>query len=187
LALRISRPAQASFTCPFPQPGQVLCRFRPALQRKSGPRIALPAHRLYYLVNMWPRSTTRGFWRSPRCSVIAQRARVQQRPSHVLATASVSSCMGRFPGRAEAAVLRVCRYIASRLPEVRGRACAGAASASYASYRSDSMYIYTACLAKRRAGPVAGAAWSCGGPICVFSTDFERSRRGVHAHRVPLL
>jgi hypothetical protein len=31
-------------------------------------------------------------------------------------------------------------YIASRLPEVRGRACAGAASASYASCRSDSIY-----------------------------------------------
>jgi hypothetical protein len=41
--------------------GQVLCRFRLALQRKSGPRIALPAHRLYYPVDMWPRSTTRGF------------------------------------------------------------------------------------------------------------------------------
>jgi hypothetical protein len=25
------------------------------------------------------------------------------------------------------------------------------------------------------------AAWSCGGPTCVFSTDFERSRRGAHA------
>jgi hypothetical protein len=33
---------------PFPQSGQILCRFRLALQRKSGPRIALPAHRLYY-------------------------------------------------------------------------------------------------------------------------------------------
>jgi hypothetical protein len=38
----------------------------------------------------------------------------------------------------------------------------------------------TACLAKRPAGPVGGAAWSCGGPICVFSTDFEHSWRGVH-------
>jgi hypothetical protein len=37
--------------------------------------------------------------------------------------------------------LRVCRYIASRLPEVRGRACAGAASASYASCRSGSIYM----------------------------------------------
>jgi hypothetical protein len=38
------------------------------------------------------------------------------------------------------AVFTLTWYIASRLPEVRGRACAGAASASYASYRSD--YIY---------------------------------------------
>jgi hypothetical protein len=43
----------------------------------------------------------------------------------------------------------------------------------------------TACLAKRRAGPSTGNAWSCVGPICVFSTDFERSRRGAHAHRPP--
>jgi hypothetical protein len=35
--------------------------------------------------------------------------------------------------------LRVWRCTASRLPEVRGRACAGAASASYASCRSDSI------------------------------------------------
>jgi hypothetical protein len=46
------QPAKASFTCPFSQSGQILCRFRPALQRKSGPRIALPAHRLYYPVDM---------------------------------------------------------------------------------------------------------------------------------------
>jgi hypothetical protein len=48
-------------------------------QRKSGPRIALPAHaRLYYPVDMWPRSTTRGFAlrRPARCSVITRRARV---------------------------------------------------------------------------------------------------------------
>jgi hypothetical protein len=38
-------------------------------------------------------------------------------------------------------------------------------------------------LAKRPAGPVGGAAWSCGGPICVFAADLERPRRGVHAHR----
>jgi hypothetical protein len=61
----------------------LLCRFRLALQRKSGPRIALPAHRLYYPVDIWPRSTTRGFCGDLRgaCSVITQRARVQQRPS----------------------------------------------------------------------------------------------------------
>jgi hypothetical protein len=35
--------------------------FRLTPQRKSGPRIALPVHRLYYPVDMWPRSTTRGF------------------------------------------------------------------------------------------------------------------------------
>jgi hypothetical protein len=33
---------------------------RLALRRKSGPRIALPAHRLYYPVDIWPRSTARG-------------------------------------------------------------------------------------------------------------------------------
>jgi hypothetical protein len=37
---------------------QVLCRIRLALRRKSGPRIALPAHRLHYPVARWPRSTT---------------------------------------------------------------------------------------------------------------------------------
>jgi hypothetical protein len=36
---------------------QILCRFRLALQRTSGPWVALPAHRLYYPVDMWPRST----------------------------------------------------------------------------------------------------------------------------------
>jgi hypothetical protein len=36
------------------------------------------------------------------------------------------------------------------LPEVRGRACAGAASASYASCRSDSIYILLAPLDIRR-------------------------------------
>jgi hypothetical protein len=35
--------------------------------------------------------------------------------------------------------LRACRYSVSWPPEVRGRACAKAASASYASYRSDSI------------------------------------------------
>jgi hypothetical protein len=46
--------AQPSFFKPFSQsPGQILCRFRLALrQRKSGPRIALPAHRLYYPVDI---------------------------------------------------------------------------------------------------------------------------------------
>jgi hypothetical protein len=38
------------------------------------------------------------------------------------------------------AVLTHTWYSASRLPEVRGRACAQAAGASYASYRSDSLY-----------------------------------------------
>jgi hypothetical protein len=49
---------QAIFT-----PGQILCagRFRLALWRKSGPRIVLPAHRMYCPVDIWPRSTTRGF------------------------------------------------------------------------------------------------------------------------------
>ncbi len=46
------------------------------------------------------------------------------------------------PRRAARRYLRVRRYSASRLPEVRGRACAQAASASYASCRSDSIYIY---------------------------------------------
>jgi hypothetical protein len=35
--------------------------------------------------------------------------------------------------------------------------------------------------APKGGGPAAGAAWSRDGPICVFSTGFERSRRGVHA------
>jgi hypothetical protein len=43
------------------QSDQILCQFRLALRRKSGPWIALPAHRLYYPVDMWPRSTTWGF------------------------------------------------------------------------------------------------------------------------------
>jgi hypothetical protein len=53
-----------SFFKPFSQPTSchvLACRFRPALRRKTGPRIALPAHRLYYPVDIWPRSTTRGF------------------------------------------------------------------------------------------------------------------------------
>jgi hypothetical protein len=46
---------------------QTLCRFRLALQRKSGPRIALPVHRLYYPVpsryvaSVDHTETTRGF------------------------------------------------------------------------------------------------------------------------------
>jgi hypothetical protein len=52
---------KAPFFKPFSQSGQILCRFRLALQRKSGPRIALPAHRLYYPVDIWRRSPTRGF------------------------------------------------------------------------------------------------------------------------------
>jgi hypothetical protein len=48
------------------------------------------------------------------------------------------------PRRAARRYLRIYMwYIASRLPEVRGWAGAGAASASYASYRSDSIYIKT--------------------------------------------
>jgi hypothetical protein len=93
VAAALSRPAKAApFFKPVSQPDQVLCPFRLALQRESGPRIALPAHRLYYLVDTWPRSTTRGalLRRSPRCSVITQRARMQQRPS--AETASVSAC-----------------------------------------------------------------------------------------------
>jgi hypothetical protein len=43
------------------------------------------------------------------------------------------------PGRAARRCLRVCRCSASGLPEVRGRACAKAASASYASCRSGSI------------------------------------------------
>jgi hypothetical protein len=54
-------PAGGSFFKQFSQSAQILCRFRLALQRKSGPRVALPAHRLYYTVDMWHRPTTRGF------------------------------------------------------------------------------------------------------------------------------
>jgi hypothetical protein len=47
------------------------------------------------------------------------------------------------PRRAARRYLRVCRYIASWLPEVRrGRACAKAASASNASCRAGSIYIW---------------------------------------------
>jgi hypothetical protein len=73
------RPAQASFFKPFSQSGQILCRFRLALQRTSGPWIALPAHRLYYPVDMWPRCVdhTGLLRRSARCSVTTRRTRVQ--------------------------------------------------------------------------------------------------------------
>jgi hypothetical protein len=53
----------------------------PAYIRSSGPWIALPAHRLYYPVDMWPRSTTRGFWGDLRGAAMA-----------ISATASVSAC-----------------------------------------------------------------------------------------------
>jgi hypothetical protein len=76
----------------FSQSDQVLCRFRLALQRKSGPRIALPAHQLCYPGGKHVASVDHtGLLRRPaRCSVITQRARMQQRPSS--ATASVSEC-----------------------------------------------------------------------------------------------
>jgi hypothetical protein len=78
-----------------------LCQFRlpgrawrsSANQGKArGSLFALPAHRLYYPVDMWPRSEHHmgRLRRSARCSVITQRARKQQRPSS--ATASVSAC-----------------------------------------------------------------------------------------------
>jgi hypothetical protein len=49
----------------------------------TGPRIALPAHRLYVLPSRYMASVdhTGLLRRSPRCSVITQRARIQQRPS----------------------------------------------------------------------------------------------------------
>ena len=53
---------------------------------------------------------------------------------HVSYSASNEAC--------SPAVFTCTWYSASRLPEARGRACAGAASASYASCRSDSLYIY---------------------------------------------
>jgi hypothetical protein len=57
--------------------------FRLALRRKAGPRIALPAHRLYYLSGRYVTSVDHMglLRRSARCSVITQRARMQQRPS----------------------------------------------------------------------------------------------------------
>jgi hypothetical protein len=56
-----------------------LCRFRLALQRKSGPRIALLAHT--------------GLLRRPaRCSVITQRARMQQRHSSTTASVRFRMC-----------------------------------------------------------------------------------------------
>jgi hypothetical protein len=51
------RSPEAVLTCPFSQSDQILCRFRLALRRKSGPRVALPAHRLYYPVDIRPRSS----------------------------------------------------------------------------------------------------------------------------------
>jgi hypothetical protein len=54
----VFRPAQASFS-PFSQSDQILCRFRLVLQRKSGPWIALPAHRLYY--GWMPHNASFGF------------------------------------------------------------------------------------------------------------------------------
>jgi hypothetical protein len=81
---------------PFLQSGQILCRFRLALQRKSGPQIgAFPAASgtpavlpSRYMASVDHTGLLR---RSPRCSVITHRARMQQRPSS--ATASVSSAV----------------------------------------------------------------------------------------------
>jgi hypothetical protein len=92
LALLISRPAESSFFKPFSQSGQVLCRFRLALRRKSGPRgdrssgtpAVLPSR---YVASVDHTGLLR---RSTRCSVVTQRARMQQQPSS--ATASVSAC-----------------------------------------------------------------------------------------------
>jgi hypothetical protein len=64
-------PSDRSFFKPFSQSGQILYRFRLALQRKSGPRVALPAHRLYYpVVSRYMASVdhTGLLRRSPRCS-----------------------------------------------------------------------------------------------------------------------
>ena len=114
----VFRPAQASFK-PFSQSGQILCRFRLALRRKSGPRIALPAHRLYYPVDMWHRSTTRGFVAT--CEVF----RDHTARAHA-ATAVLSDCF-RFclcglvlcgssapPSRQRATWLSACRRRAKR-------------------------------------------------------------------------
>jgi hypothetical protein len=59
---------------PFSQSCQVLCRFRLARQRKSGPRIALPAYRLYYPVDVTSVDHTGLLRRSAGCSVTTQRA-----------------------------------------------------------------------------------------------------------------
>jgi hypothetical protein len=77
----------------IPNLARSCANYRLALQRKSGPRIALPAHRLYYPVDIWPRSTTRGAFVaiSEVLRDHTARARMQQQPPS--ATASVSSCV----------------------------------------------------------------------------------------------
>jgi hypothetical protein len=79
-----------SWLCQFRLPGRAW-RSSANQGKARGSLFALPAHRLYYPVDMWPRSDHMGrLRRSARCSVITQRARKQQRPSS--ATASVSAC-----------------------------------------------------------------------------------------------
>jgi hypothetical protein len=61
---------------------------RPEIPVLYWPQIALPAHRLYMLPSRYAYMAsvdhTELLRRSPRCSVITQRARVQQRPSQRL-------------------------------------------------------------------------------------------------------
>jgi hypothetical protein len=84
----VFRPAQPPFTCPVSQSDQVLCRFRLALglDRPSGtPAVCILPSR--YVASVVLTGLLR---RPPRCSVITQRARMQQRASSE--TASVSAC-----------------------------------------------------------------------------------------------
>jgi hypothetical protein len=118
---------------PFPQSGQILCRFRLALQRKSGPRIALPAHRLYYPPSRYMASVDH--MPHGAFAVISEALRGHTARAHaataVPATASVSSCAASgfvarvrasreeknalpHPGRARATWLSACRWRAKR-------------------------------------------------------------------------
>jgi hypothetical protein len=136
----VFRPAKASFAWSFSQSDQVLFRFRLALQHKSGPRIALPAHRLYYPVARYVASVdhTGLLRRSARCSGTTQRARMQQRPSPVSDRLRFCMC-GRVrlwlecgpvekekrppPSRQRATWLSACRRRAKRPSALQHQAC----------------------------------------------------------------
>jgi hypothetical protein len=73
-------------------PSRIKVRFSLALQRKSGPRIALPAHRLYYPVDIWRRSTTRGFCGDLRVSEVLRDQHTARARAATAVPATASSC-----------------------------------------------------------------------------------------------